>query len=79
MISISGKKWIYKAISITYLKGHTSTYIYDFIHFPSNTIEVGSHQKWATADSYNNAKLPEFIKPINDYLSTVAFMIIIND
>jgi CubicO group peptidase (beta-lactamase class C family) len=79
LILISGKSWMYKAISITYLKGYPSSYIHDFVHFPSNTIEAGTHQKWAIADNYNTAKLPDFIKPVNDSLETVAFMVIVND
>tara|TARA_Y100000385_G_scaffold30489_2_gene28751 strand:+ start:1780 stop:2928 length:1149 start_codon:yes stop_codon:yes gene_type:complete len=79
LILISGKSWIYKAISITYLKGHTSSYIHDFIHFPANTIEAGTHQEWIIAKGYNKANLPEFIKPINKELETFAFLVIIND
>ena len=79
LILISGKSWIYKAISITYLKGHTSSYIHDFVHFPANTIEAGTHQEWLIAKDYNKANLPEFIKPINKELETVAFLVIIND
>jgi len=79
LIIFSGKSWIYKAISITYLKGHTSSYIHDFVHFPANTIEAGEHQEWLTSKDYNKANLPEFIKPINKELETVAFLVIIND
>lgn len=79
LILVSGKSWMYKAISITYLKGYTSSYIDDYIHFPANTIQVGEHQEWATAKHYNKVQLPEFIKPVNESLETVAFIIIIND
>ena len=79
LIIFSGKSWIYKAISITYLKGHTSSYIHDFVHFPANTIEAGEHQEWITSKDCNKANLPEFIKPINKELETVAFLVIIND
>ena len=79
LIVLSGKSWLYKAISITYLKGHPSSYIHDFIHFPANTIESGTHQKWVIANNYNTAELPDFIKPVNDNLETVAFMVIKND
>ena len=79
LILISDKRWMYKAISITYLKGHTSSYIDDFVHFPANTIETGTHQKWAIANNYNTTKFPDFIKPVNDSLETVAFMVIVND
>ena len=70
---------MYKAISITYLKGYTSSYINDFIYLPANTIKSGKHQEWATASNYNKAKLPEFIKSVNESMETVAFMVIIND
>ena len=79
LILISGKGWMYKAISVTYLKGYTSSYIDDFVHFPANTIETGAHQAWGIASDYNKAELPEFIKPINDSLETVAFIVIKND
>jgi CubicO group peptidase (beta-lactamase class C family) len=79
LILMSGKSWMYKAISITYLKGYTSSYIDDFVHFPANTIETGAHQAWGIASDYNKAELPEFINPINDSLETVAFIVIKND
>ena len=79
LILISGKGWMYKAISVTYLKGYTSSYIDDFVHFPANTIETGVYQEWGIASDYNKEALPEFITPINDSLETVAFMVIKND
>jgi len=79
LILITGRSWMYKAISITYLKGYTSSYINDFIYLPANTIKSAKHQEWATAINYNEAKLPEFIKSVNETLETVAFMVIIND
>jgi len=79
LIIVSGKSWMYKGVSITYLKGYPSSYIHDFIHFPANIIETDSHQEWKIASNYNKKILPEFIKPINDSLETVAFIIIIDD
>jgi CubicO group peptidase (beta-lactamase class C family) len=79
LIILSGKSWLYKAVSVTYLNGHTSSYIDDYIHFPSNTIKDGDHQEWLVSKEYNKAQLPEFIKPINDKLGTVAYMVIKND
>ena len=79
LIILSGKSWLYKAVSVTYLKGHTSSYIDDYIHFPSNSIKNGNHQEWLVSKEYNKAQLPEFIKPINDKLGTVAYMVIKND
>ena len=79
IIILSGKSWLYKAVSVTYLKGHTSSYIDDYIHFPSNSIKNGNHQEWLVSKEYNKAQLPEFIKPINDKLGTVAYVVIKND
>lgn len=79
LIVLSGKTWMYKAISITYLKGHTSSYIHDYIHFPANIIESGEHQEWFISSKYNNAELPQFIKDLNDSLETTVFMVIQND
>ena len=79
LILISGKSWMYKAISITYLKGHTSSYIHDYVHFPANTVENGEHQEWPISSDYNNTDLPDFIKEVNNSLGTTAFMVIIND
>ena len=79
LILISGRSWLYKAISITYLKGYASSYINDFIYLPSNTINSGKHKKWGISKDYNKANLPELIKPVNESLETVAFLVIIND
>ena len=79
LILVGGKSWIYKAISITYLKGHSSSYISDFVYFPSKIIDKGKHQEWLTSKNYNQAALPEFIKSTNKELETTAFLIIIND
>ena len=79
LLVISGKKWIYKAITITYLKGYTSSYIHDYIHFPANVVENGEHQEWLISSKYNKADLPDFIKEINDNLETTAFIVIQND
>jgi len=79
LVVISGKSWIYKAISITYLKGYTSSYIHDYVHFPANVVENGEHQQWLVSTDYNKADLPDFIKEVNDKLETTAFMVIQND
>ena len=79
IILVSGKSWLYKGISITYLKGYTSSYINDFIYLPAKTIKSGKHQEWVTANNYNKAELPDFINAVNESMETVAFMVIIKD
>ena len=79
IIFFAGKQWLYKAVAITYLKGYTSSYIDDFVYFPSDTIKTGEHQKWLLSKNYNKKPLPQFVKKINDDLETIAFLIIKND
>jgi CubicO group peptidase (beta-lactamase class C family) len=79
IIIISGKTWLYKAISITYFKGYTSSYIEDFSYFPSNEISKGDHQPWLEAKDYNNKSIPDFLNDINEKFGTVAYLIIQND
>ena len=79
LIVVSGKSWIYKGVYVTYLHGHTSSYINDFVYFPAKTIEAGTHQEWLVSKDYNKAKLPKFIKEVNENLETIAFMVIKND
>ena len=79
LIIISGRSWLYKAISITYLRGHTSSYINDFIYLPSKTIKSSKHQEWLISHKYNKSVLPDFIIPVNESMETVSFMVIIND
>ena len=78
-VFLSGKNWLYKGVAITYLKGYTSSYIDDFIYFPSNKIKAGNHQPWEIAKNYNKTKLPDSLPSINTELETTALMIIIND
>lgn len=84
LIIVSGKTWMYKAVSVTYLNGYTSSSIHDYIFFPSNTIQDGEHQKWLISSKYNkrdttSMQLPQFIQELNDSLETTAFMVIKND
>ena len=79
LIVLSGKTWMYRAISITYLKGYSSSYIHDYIYFPASTIENGEHQEWVVSSNYNKANLPQFIQDLNDSLETTVFMVIQND
>lgn len=79
LIVFSGKTWIYKAVSITYLKGEVSSYIHDFVHFPHNVVEAGNHQTWAVSNGYNQASIPDFAQAVNQDLETVAFLVIQDD
>lgn len=79
VILISGKSWLYKAISITYLKGYNSSYIDDFVYFESNDVLSGEQENWLISKSYNKTSLPKNLIDLNSENQSVAFLIIIND
>ncbi len=79
LLVVTGKGWMYKAVYITYLKGYDSSYIDDFVHFPSNEIAAGKHQEWKIAKDYNLKALPKKLIDLNSDLETVAFLVIKND
>ena len=79
LIVLSGKIWVYKALSITYFKGEGSSYIHDFVHFPYHVVHAENHHAWPLADDYNKAEIPAFAQDINKELETVAFLVIQND
>lgn len=79
VILISGKSWLYKAISITYLKGYNSSYIDDFVYFESNDVLSGEQEDWLISKSYNKINLTRKLIDLNSDNQSVAFLIIIND
>ena len=78
-ILVSGKTWLYKAISVTYLKGYNSAYIDDFIHFESNDVKAGEKHNWLVSNSYNKTVLPKSLVDLHSDKQSVAFLVIIND
>ena len=78
-ILISGKTWLYKAVSVTYLKGYNSAYIDDFIHFESNDVKAGEKHNWLVSKSYNKTVLPKNLVDLHSDNQSVAFLVIIND
>ena len=79
IIVLSGKSWLYKAISITYLKGYNSSYIGDFIYFDQSNVSAGDKQSWLLSENYNDIGLPKSLQKLHNKNQSVAFLIIVND
>ena len=79
IIVLSGKSWLYKAISITYLKGYNSSYIGDFIYFDQSNVSAGDKQSWLLSENYNDIGLPKSLQNLHNKNQSVAFLIIVND
>jgi len=69
-IYISGNGYIFNAFQKTYLKGHTTAHIDDYVDFKNSVIKTGIPQPWELHDNYNKAKLTDtFRKELEDYQS----------
>ena len=79
LILISGKAYLYKGFSNTYLKGRTTASIYEYKIFDNNIVAAGHFSEWAVGKDYNTKKVPaEHLSYVNA-LNTVAYLIIKDD
>ena len=79
LLFFTQKTWLYNGVRITYLKGYSSAYIHDFVHFSSDTIFNLKHQPWLFSSDYNSYIFPDSFYDLNDSLETTAFLVIKND
>ncbi|MDT0650066.1 serine hydrolase domain-containing protein [Autumnicola edwardsiae] len=80
LIYFLGYGYIFRAIGITYLQGHTTAYIDDYTEFQNRRIAVSENiQEWPGHDDYNIVNPTEDLRDLNEELGTAAFLIIKND
>lgn len=80
LLYLLGYNYIFRAIGITYLEGHTTAYIDDYTEFTNRRIPASEEtQEWPEHKDYNTAKPTEDLQDLNDELGTAAFLIIKND
>ncbi len=78
-IIVSGKTYLYKGISNTYLKGRSGPSITEYHIFANHEVKAGTYQKWNTSAFYNTQTIKEEELPEFERLQTIAFVIIKND
>ena len=71
--------YLVKAVKVGYLKGHTTAYLSDYVHFDNDIIETGVHQPWLISDKYNSKVESKNLIDINKLKETTSFLIIKND
>lgn len=72
-------EYILKGIKTTYLSGHTTAYIDDYVEFENRKIEAGNPQPWPLHEEYNITPPTPRLNDLNQELETIAFIIIKND
>ena len=59
--------YLVKAVKVGYLKGHTTAYLSDYVHFDNDTIKTGIHQPWLISNKYNSKVESENLININKF------------
>lgn len=78
-ILVTGKIYLYKGISNTYLKGRSGPSATEYKIFDNREVAAGNYQKWNISSQYNSKKLsPQQAKKFAE-LEPIAFVIIKND
>lgn len=71
--------YIFKGFKTTYLTGHTTAYIEDYLEFNNRKIPAGTPQPWPLHKDYNTVRPTERLQEVNHDLQTIALLIIKND
>lgn len=79
LIVFSGKTYLYKGISNTYLKGRSGPAIDESKIFANREIKANNYQAWAKAIDYNVKKIPDSLLNKLENYKTVAFFVAKND
>ena len=79
-IVLSGRFYLYKGISYTYLSGKTGPTIYDLNVFPSSTIKKSKRcYQWKKNSKFNTQSIPKKYNDLLLKLDTKAFLVFKGD
>jgi CubicO group peptidase (beta-lactamase class C family) len=78
-ILFTGRFYIYKGISATYLKGHVQPTIYDEDVFNNRTIEKGSIQEWSEHPKLGTLKMSAMQHTYLESLNPASFLVVWGD
>src|SRR5690606_27447999 len=71
--------YLFKAVRVTYLKGHTTAHLEDYKAFDNATVKAGNEIPWAIHKEYNKIEPTEKLLQTHADYGTIAYMIIKND
>jgi len=72
-LHVSGNGYFFKAIQKTFLKGHTTAYIDDYVDFNNAVIRAGVPQPWALHEKYNQLRLTDTLRKELEDFQTIGF------
>lgn len=80
VIYFSPYRYIFKAVRIIYLTGHTSAFLTDYQYFHNEKVPAAAYpQPWPFHEKYNTKKISDSLEALNKKAKTVAYLVIKND
>jgi CubicO group peptidase (beta-lactamase class C family) len=76
---LTGNSYLLKAVTTTYLTGHTSAFIDDYTHFDNRVIAAKNGEAWPLSEEYNKKKSTTKLDFVLKSTRSVAYLIIKND
>jgi len=73
---ISGDGYLFSALRKTFLKGHTTAYIDDYVDFNNAVIKAGTPQPWKLHEKYNQLHLTDTLRKELEDFQTVGFALV---
>lgn len=74
-LHFTGHSYFWKALALTYLKGHSTAHIDDANDFAQRKIDAGTAQVWPRAKKYNQIELETTLLDYLNQYKTVAFLV----
>ena len=72
-IYVSGNGYIFNALRNTFLKGHKTAYIDDYVDFDNAVIRAGVPQPWVLDEKYNQLHLTDTLRKELEDFQTIGF------
>ncbi|RYZ78691.1 MAG: class C beta-lactamase-related serine hydrolase, partial [Proteobacteria bacterium] len=80
VLLITGNGYILRGVWVTYMHGHQTAYLDDYVHFDNRTIaKSNSPQPWLQSNDYNVVPATARLENLHKEIGSVAFLVIKND
>lgn len=75
LLYLTGNQYIIRGVQLTYMKGHNTANIDDYVDFDNNIILSGKPQPWSQHDLYNQIPLTDTLKTELEKFGTIGFFV----
>lgn len=75
LLYLTGNQYIIRGVQLTYLKGHNTANIDDYVDFDNNIILSAKPQPWPEHDMYNKIPLTDTLRTELEKFGTIGFFV----